>query len=370
MSKFVSSPRLLCQGARTILSLSSSSRGCLRKHIGCTYYHGDLAGQGSLDLPSLKGRHFLTLKDFTANEIQHLLWVAADLKKRMKEEKEIYQPLLGKSIAMIFQKRSTRTRLSTETGIHALGGHGCFLSTDDIHLGTNETIGDSARVLSRFTDLILARVYGQSDLDTLAEFSSVPIVSGLSDQYHPLQILADLQTLQGHFHSLAGRTIGWVGDGNNILHSIMMGAPKLGMHVKAATPKGYEPDAQVIEDAKKLTSEHGTQLYLTRDPMEACEKVDAIVTDTWISMGQEEEKVARLKAFAGYQVNKKMGEVANPDWCFLHCLPRKPEEVDDEVFYSDRSLVWQEAENRKWTVMAVMLSVLADHVPTTPKPTF
>ncbi|XP_078001557.1 ornithine transcarbamylase, mitochondrial-like [Glandiceps talaboti] len=365
MAKVISPLRVLCSGARLL-----SSKTGLQKHVGCLYYHGDLSGQSIPDMPSMVGRNFLTLKDFTANEVQHLLWVAADLKQRIKEEKEIYQPLLGKSIAMIFQKRSTRTRLSTETGIHTLGGHGCFLSTDDIHLGTNESIGDSARVLSKFTDLILARVYGQSDLDTLAEFASVPIVSGLSDQYHPLQILADFQTLQEHFQSLNGRTIAWVGDGNNVLHSILMGAPKLGMHVKVATPKGYEADPNVIRDAKELTEKHGTQLYMTHDPMDACEKVDVIVTDTWVSMGQEEEAAARLKAFAGYQVNKKMGAVANPDWCFLHCLPRKQEEVDDEVFYSDRSLVWQEAENRKWTVMAVMLSLLAKHVPTTPRPKF
>ncbi|XP_078610394.1 ornithine transcarbamylase, mitochondrial-like [Branchiostoma floridae x Branchiostoma japonicum] len=319
---------------------------------------------------SMVGRNFLTLKDFSPSEIEQLLWTAADLKARIKGTGELYTPLVGKSAGLIFQKRSTRTRLSTETGVGLLGGQPCFLSPDDIHLGVNETIKDSAKVLSGFLDLILARVYGHEDLESLATEGSVPIVNGLSELYHPLQILADMQTLQDHFGNLRGLTVAWVGDGNNIIHSFMMGAPKLGVNLKIATPKGYETYPNVTKDAEDLAKQYGTQMYHTNDPRDACEGANVLVTDTWISMGQEEEKQERLKAFQGYQVTHKLGEVAAKDWVFLHCLPRKQEEVDDAVFYSNRSLVWPEAENRKWTVMAVILSLLKDHVCTTPKPDF
>ncbi|KAG7275918.1 hypothetical protein CRUP_011368 [Coryphaenoides rupestris] len=209
----------------------------------------------------LKGRSFLTLRDFNSDEIKRLLWVSGDLKHRIKHEKQ------GKSIAMIFEKRSTRTRM----------------------------------VLSGLCDIVLARVYSHSMLEELAKDASIPIINGL-----------------------------WIGDGNNMLHSFMMTAAKLGVHLRVATPKGYEPDASVIQEAQRLSKQHGTCLVLTSDPMEAAQGSDVLVTDTWVSMGQEEEKKKRLKDFHGYQT----GSVANPDWTFLHCLPRKQEEVDDEVFYS------------------------------------
>ncbi|XP_075812779.1 ornithine transcarbamylase, mitochondrial isoform X2 [Microtus pennsylvanicus] len=268
----------------------------------------------------LKGRDLLTLKNFTGEEIQYMLWLSADLKFRIKNKGE-YLPLLqGKSLGMIFEKRSTRTRLSTETGFALLGGHPCFLTTQDIHLGVNESLTDTARVLSSMTDAVLARVYKQSDLDILAKEASIPIVNGLSDLYHPIQILADYLTLQEHYGSLKGLTLSWIGDGNNILHSIMMSAAKFGMHIQAATPKGYEPDPNIVKQAE--------------------------------------------------QYAKETAKVAASDWTFLHCLPRKPEEVDDEVFYSPRSLVFPEAENRKWTIMAVMVSLLTDYTPMLQKPKF
>ena len=321
---------------------------------------------------SLVGRDFLTLKHFTPEEIKSLLWTSADLKYRFKEEEQIYMPLIGKSIALIFQKRSTRTRLSAETGMSLLGGKPCFLSTDDIHLGVNESIKDSARVLSGFCDLILARVYGHEDLVTLSDESSSPIINGLSDLYHPLQILADFLTLQEHFGYLRGLKIAWVGDGNNnITHSFMMGCPKLGIDLSIATPKGYECDQMVTEDTIKLAAKLGTSLELTDDPMVATRKADVVVTDTWVSMGVEKDKEQRLRDFQGYQVNNKMMKEANGGWVFLHCLPRKAQEVTDDVFYDkQRSLVWQEAENRKWTVMAVMLQLLKDHEPVIPMPSF
>ncbi|KAJ8255957.1 hypothetical protein COCON_G00198210 [Conger conger] len=323
-------------------------------------------GHTALDKVNLMGRSLLTLRDFGSDEIKRLLWISRDLKHRIKHEGQ-YLPLLqGKSIAMIFEKRSTRTRMSTETGFALLGGHPCFLTSQDIHLGTNESTTDTARVLSGLTDLILARVYSHSTLEELQKDSSVPVINGLSDLYHPIQILADFLTLQEHYGCLSGLTVSWIGDGNNVLHSFMMTAAKLGVHLRVATPKGYEPDGGIVQEAKILSKQFGTQLFLTSNPMEAAHGSNVLVTDTWVSMGQEEEKVQRLKDFHGYQITMQTGAVASPDWTFLHCLPRKQEEVDDQVFYSPRSLVFLEAENRKWTIMGLMVALLTDYKPKMP----
>uniref|UniRef100_A0A452II78 ornithine carbamoyltransferase n=1 Tax=Gopherus agassizii TaxID=38772 RepID=A0A452II78_9SAUR len=328
------------------------------------------SGQPTQTNVNLKGRDLLTLQNYTAEEIKYLLWTASDLKQRIKDKGE-YLPLLqGKSLAMIFEKRSTRTRLSTETGFALLGGHPCFLTTQDIHLGVNESLTDTAWVLSSLTNAVLARVYKQSDLDLLAKEASIPIVNGLSDSYHPIQILADYLTLQEHYGYLKGLTISWIGDGNNVLNSILMSAAKFGMHLRVATPKGFEPDPNIVKVAEEYSKEYSTELFFTSDPLEAASGTNVLVTDTWISMGQEKEKAERMKAFQGYQITMQMGKQAASDWTFLHCLPRKPEEVDDEVFYSPRSLVFQEAENRKWTIMAVMVSLLTDYSPQLQKPTF
>uniref|UniRef100_A0A2K6LVA7 Ornithine transcarbamylase, mitochondrial n=1 Tax=Rhinopithecus bieti TaxID=61621 RepID=A0A2K6LVA7_RHIBE len=278
----------------------------------------------------------------------------------------ILQTDYRKSLGMIFEKRSTRTRLSTET--ETLSHPLTYQKTQNIHINIQLSLCQS--VLSSMTDAVLARVYKQSDLDTLAKEASIPIINGLSDLYHPIQILADYLTLQEHYSSLKGLTLSWIGDGNNILHSIMMSAAKFGMHLQAATPKGYEPDPSVTKLAEQYAKENGTKLLLTNDPLEAAHGGNVLITDTWISMGQEEEKKKRLQAFQGYQVTMKTAKVAASDWTFLHCLPRKPEEVDDEVFYSPRSLVFPEAENRKWTIMAVMVSLLTDYSPQLQKPKF
>ena len=224
----------------------------------------------------------------------------------------------------------------------------------------NESLLDSARVLSRFNELILARVFAHSDVAELAEHSSVPVINALSDLFHPLQILADLMTLQENLErgDLDGLRIAWVGDGNNIVHSFLAVAPKLGIDMSVATPVGHECDAAVVKRCMEESQVAGTDLRLTTDPGEAINGADVIVTDTWVSMGQEAEKEERLKTFAGYQVTRDMVEQggASANWRFLHCLPRKPEEVDDDVFYDDeRSLVWDEAENRMWTVMSVVM---------------
>jgi ornithine carbamoyltransferase len=249
-----------------------------------------------------------------------------------------------------------------------LGGHPIFLSSSDIQLGVSESLRDTALVLSRFNDVILARVYGHKDVEELAKYSSVPVVNGLSDMFHPLQILADFMTLQEKVGSLEERTITWVGDGNNVLHSIMVAAPKLGMNVHIATPKGFEPNPEVVKYMNDNAKLYGVKTLITNDPQEAVKGADFIVTDTWVSMGQEKEKEERLKVFKGYQVTNKMAANAKRDWLFLHCLPRYPYEVDDDVFYSDRSLVFDEAENRKWTVMVsgtllVLIDLISLHIP-------
>ncbi|CAJ1079600.1 ornithine transcarbamylase%2C mitochondrial [Xyrichtys novacula] len=328
-----------------ILSLNSTVFKWMKTfHTSCP--RGFRTAAASLSSVSLKGRSFLTLKDFSPDEIKRLLWVSGDLKHRIKHEKQ-YLPLLqGKSIAMIFEKRSTRTRMSTETGFALLGGHPCFLKSEDIHLGVNESSTDTARVLSGLCDIVLARVYSHSTLEELDKEASIPIINGLSDLSHPIQILADYLTFAGneHYGSLSGLTVSWIGDGNNVLHSFMMSAAKLGIHLKIATPKGYEPEKSVIEEAQRLSKEHGTKLVLTSDPMEAAHGSNVLVTSTWTARG------------------------AKPDWTFLHCLPRKmgEVEVDDEVFYSPRSLVFPEAENRKWTNMGLVVSLLTDYSPQIP----
>ncbi|XP_066562148.1 ornithine transcarbamylase, mitochondrial [Amia ocellicauda] len=340
------------------------------KSVQCTAVRDLRVGGVALGAVNLKGRNFITLKDFDSEEIKHLLWTSADLKHRIKKEGQNLPLLHGKSIAMIFEMRSTRTRMSTETGFALLGGHPCFLTSQDIHLGTNENTTDTARVLSGLTDLILARVSRHSTIEELSKEASVPVINGMSNFNHPIQILADFLTLQEHYGYLNGLTLTWIGDGNNILHSFMLTAAKLGVHLNIATPKGYEPAAGVIREAEKLSKEHGTKLLLTNDPLEAARGSNVLVTDTWISMGKEEERNQRLKDFHGYQITMQTGRLAAPDWTFLHCLPRKPQEVDDQVFYSPHSLVFPEAENRKWSIMGLMVSLLTDYTPQIPKPRF
>lgn len=310
-----------------------------------------------IKMESLLGRSLLSLQDFGKEEIAYLLDLSFKLKKEMKAKKGT-KPLTGHSMAMIFQKRSTRTRVSTETGISYLGGHALFLGSDDIQLGKNESLKDTAIVLSRFNDIILARVFGHNVVEELSFEGSVPVINALSDKFHPLQILADYMTIIEHLDKLQGQTIAWVGDGNNVLHSIMVSAAKMGINLRIATPEGYRPDDDIITIAEKEAALYSTQFLVTADPLVAVKGANVIITDTWISMGQDSEKEARIKAFEGYQVTMKLLEEAADNWKFMHCLPRKPNEVDDEVFYSDRSIIWDEAENRMYTVMAVALALL------------
>jgi len=310
---------------------------------------------------SLQGQHFTCISQLSNTELEDLIQHSIDIKTsfaKKPEEARSARPLMGRSMSMIFQKRSTRTRVSTETGIFMLGGHGLMLGPQDIQLGVNESMRDSATVLSRFNDIILARVFSHSDIDELTKYSTVPVINALSDKYHPLQTLADLMTLKEHFGDLRGKTLSWVGDGNNVLHDLMIGSIKMGMNVRVSTPLDYRPDEAIYQEAVKLAEINNVSLTLTSDPQVACKDSNVIVTDTWISMGQEEEAKKRKIDFKGYQVNDQLMGIAHPDAVFLHCLPRKPEEVTDEVFYSSQSLVFPEAENRMWTVMAVSLELL------------
>mmetsp|Transcript_12513 Transcript_12513/g.23492 ORF Transcript_12513/g.23492 Transcript_12513/m.23492 type:complete len:336 (-) Transcript_12513:139-1146(-) len=317
-------------------------------------------------LKGMVGRNFLSIDELSNEELRALLNLSIAYKAIYGKDSSVDaanapKPLTGKSVAMIFQKRSTRTRVSTETGMNLLGGHALFLGPSDIQLGVNESMRDTAEVLSRFNSIILARVYGHKDVDELAQYATVPVINALSDMHHPLQTLADLMALEQHFgaDNIRGKTLAWVGDGNNVLHDLMMGCAKLGMNVRIATPKGYECNSNILEKTKLLAKENGTDdVFLTNNAEEAVRGSDVIVTDTWVSMGQEDEYEKRLAEFAGYEVNKELMNKANPGAVFLHCLPRHAEEVTDEVFYSDASLVFSEAENRMWTVMAVMAAQL------------
>lgn len=314
----------------------------------------------SSSVASLKGQHFISIDQLSNDELKALLDVSHEYKSIYSDKsKPLPKPLDGHSVSMIFQKRSTRTRVSTETGMSMLGGHALFLGPSDIQLGVNESMRDTASVLSRFNDSILARVYAHSDITELAKYSEVPIINALSDLHHPLQTLADLMALQQHFgKDLSGKTVAWVGDGNNVLHDLMLGSLKMGMNVQIATPTGYEPDADIMAKSTVLAKENGVSLTTTTVADEAVNGADVVVTDTWVSMGQEDEYEKRVKEFDGYQVNTELMGKANDGAVFLHCLPRHVEEVTDEVIYSDASLVFPEAENRMWTVMAVMAAQL------------
>lgn len=310
---------------------------------------------------SLTGRSLMSIADLSKPELVGLLNCSIALKKAFKDPTsgmEKTQELLGKSVAMIFQKRSTRTRVSTETGMGLLGGRALFLGPSDIQLGVNESMKDTAKVLSGFNSLLLARVNEHSDVEELKAEANVPVINALSDLHHPLQTLADLMTMQERFGKLDGLTFTWVGDGNNVLHDLMLGAAKLAINLRIATPEGYRPNPEIVSMTNDLAKESGSSVLITDDPKEAVSGAHVVATDTWVSMGQEEEAAKRIRDYDGYQVNEALMSHAADDAIFMHCLPRHKEEVDDEVFYSDRSLVFPEAENRMWTVMALMQSML------------
>lgn len=284
-------------------------------------------------------RHFLTLTDLSSDELKALLQRAIEL-KAMHRNGEIYQPLKNKVLAMIFDKSSTRTRVSFEAGMAHFGGHAIFLSPRDTQLGRGEPIEDSARVLSSMADCIMVRTFEHEKAERLAEYSSVPVINGLTDDVHPCQLLADMQTYIEHRGDIQGRTVTWVGDGNNMCHSYMHAAKMLDFKLNIACPQGYEPSEPFLKE----TADY---IELISDPITACNQADMVVTDVWASMGQEEEQAQRVKAFEPYQVNTSLMQAARSDALFMHCLPaHRGEEVAADVIDGSQSVVWDEAENR------------------------
>jgi len=297
-------------------------------------------------------RHFTQIPDFSREELIETL----DLAARLKRGEGPREPLSGKTLAMIFTKSSTRTRVSFEVGTRQLGGHALFLSSRDIQLGRGEPIKDTARVLSRYVDGIMIRTFAQADVDDLARFGSVPVINGLTDLLHPCQIMADLQTIRESFGpDVEGVKVAWVGDGNNMAHSWLNAAWRLGFELRLAVPEGYDPDPAILARARE-----GANIVVTRDPREAVEGADVVNTDVWTSMGQEEEAEKRLRAFQGYIVDDALMGRASERSIFLHCLPaHRGEEVSDSVIEGPRSRVFDEAENRLHAQKAIMVKLMA-----------
>ena len=295
-------------------------------------------------------RHFLTIPDFSRSELDALFDLAARMKSGAWREK----PLAGKTLAMIFTKSSTRTRVSFEVGAFQLGGHALFLSSRDIQLGRGEPIRDTARVLSRYVDGIMIRTFDHADVEELARYGSIPVINGLTDLQHPCQILADLLTVREHAGGWAGKAIAWIGDGNNMAHSWLDAAGVLGFELRLACPEGYDPDPAILARNQALT-----KIVLTRDPKEAAAGAHVVNTDVWASMGQEEEQAQREQAFRGFLVDDALMARADAGAIFLHCLPaHRGEEVSDEVIEGPQSRVWDEAENRLHVQKAIMAALM------------
>jgi len=284
-------------------------------------------------------RHFLSLLDFTSDELKELIAHAIDVKQKLKQGIS-HTPLQGKLLAMIFEKSSTRTRVSFEAGMYQLGGHAIFMSPRDSHLGRGEPIEDSARVISSMVDGILIRTFGQERIETLAQHSGVPVINGLSDLLHPCQLLADMQTWFEQRGDIADATVAWIGDGNNMCHSYINAAIRFNFNLRIACPGGHDPDTGLLQSG-------GERVSLQDSAEAAASGADLIVTDVWASMGQEQEQQQRVETFNAYQVNQDIMRRANKDALFMHCLPaHRGEEVTTEVLESTQSVVWQEAENR------------------------
>lgn len=290
-------------------------------------------------------RHFLSLKDYSKSEIEAIVALALETKKAFKQG-ERHHDMQGKTLAMIFEKSSTRTRVSFETGVYQLGGQALFLSNRDIHLGRGEPIEDTARVISSMTDMVMIRTFAHSMLEKFASFSSVPVINGLTDSFHPVQLLADYMTMLEHGFDNSAK-VAYVGDGNNMAHSWLMLAAKLGLELRIATPIGYEVDAEILLQANSFAKSSGAKLIITNDVQSAVTGVDIVTTDTWASMGQEDEKRQRIKDFKGFKVDEALFSLAHRDAKFLHCLPAyREQEVSASLLESKMSLVFEEAENR------------------------
>lgn len=301
-------------------------------------------------------KNLLTMQELTGEEIIAILDLADQLKYERKHG--IPHPYLaGKSVGLIFQKSSTRTRVSFETGVYQLGGQPLFLSSRDLQIGRGEPIQDTARVLSRYLDMIMIRTYEQQEVEDLVKYGSVPVINGLTDYAHPCQVLADLMTIREKFGVLEGLQMTYIGDGDNMANSLIVGGLKVGMTVKTAVPQGYEPDQKVLDFAKA----YGEKFVLTNDSVEAAKGADVVITDTWASMGMEAEKEVRAKAFAGYQVNAELMTYANEKAMVLHCLPAyRGQEITEEVLEGHADEIFEEAENRLHAQKAVMVMLMKE----------
>jgi ornithine carbamoyltransferase len=304
-------------------------------------------------------RHFLSIAEHSPEELQHLL----DLAERLKKEHNGggNKPLfLGKVLGMVFQKPSLRTRVSFDMAMRHLGGDALYISPAEIGIGQRESVADISRVLSGYVDAIMARVFAHDHVLEMAKYSRVPVINGLSDYNHPCQAMADALTLQEHFGGLAGRKIAYIGDGNNVATSLLHLCAKLGMHFNIASPESYSLEDSVIRQAQEFARSSGSRMAFYRRPEEAVADADAVYTDTWVSMGQEEQSEQRLAAFAGYQVNTRLLRMAKPDAVVLHCLPaHRGQEITDEVADGPQSLIFQESENRLHAQKAILVALLA-----------
>jgi ornithine carbamoyltransferase len=304
---------------------------------------------------SLNNKNFLSLNDLDKEEILSILQLSKDLKRDLKNGK-LSQLLKGRTLAMIFQKPSTRTRLSFETGIVQLGGTAIYLSANDLQLARGESIEDTARTLSLYVDLIMARVYAHSDIEKLAAYSSVPVINGLSDAFHPCQILADLLTIQEQKNTFNGLKVAWIGDGNNVCNDLVLGCSKVGMNLSIACPPGFEPNEDVLDVARQEASKSSTEISITDNPLKAVQNADVLATDTFISIGKDGERQRREEIFLPkYQVNSNLLNSAKQDCIFMHCLPAsRGREVTSEVIDGKASVVWDQAENRLHVQKALM----------------
>jgi ornithine carbamoyltransferase len=299
-------------------------------------------------------RHFLTLSDFSKEELLEIIDLAIKIKKEAKQ-KDFKPYLKNQKLAMIFEKSSTRTRVSFEAGIYELGGYGMFLSSRDIQLGRGEPLKDTARVLSRMVDMVMIRTFGQERLEEFAKYSSVPVINGLSDSFHPVQLMADYLTMI-EYNKDKNPIVAYVGDGNNMAHSWLNLAAKLGFELRVATPKGYEVDSAILKKAMEFAKKSGAKIVVSNEPKEAVSGADVVTTDTWISMGQEDEKAKRRAEFSGFIVDEKLVSLAKSDAIFLHCLPAyRGEEVSEEVFEAHEREIFDEAENRLHAQKGIMV---------------
>ncbi len=299
-------------------------------------------------------KHFLTLSDFSKEELLEIINLSIKIKKQTKQ-KEFVPYLQKQTLGMIFEKSSTRTRVSFEVGIYQLGGIGLFLSSNDLQIGRGEPIKDTARVISRMVDMVMIRTFEHEKLEEFAKYSQVPVINGLTDSFHPVQLMADYLTMI-EFGKGDNPVCAYVGDGNNMAHSWLNLAAIMGFELRVATPKGYECEKEVVAKAKELASTSGAKLIFTNDPKEAVRGADVVTTDTWVSMGQEEEKEKRIKDFKGYEVNKELMSLAKKDAIFLHCLPAyRGYEVSEEVFEEHSQEIFSEAENRLHAQKGIMV---------------